>query len=128
MKKESKNFTVYATVCSILMLAILCVSLHSASKRTPIIDEEPSQTFSTVYVYVTPETSVETIVESESEDGWIIREYDEIIGIFTLDGVLLNTIPTYTKTLPIADRDLLREGIAVTNREDLLSVIEDYGG
>ena len=91
MKKEDKLFTVYAALSSLIMLAILCVSLNSAKKRTTVEIETPSETCATVYVYLTPDETSETFLEdTQAENAWIIREYEGQIGIFTIDGVLIN--------------------------------------
>ncbi len=130
MKKEGNAFTLYATVCSLLMLVILFITLFNTRKNDTNLNEhtpdKPQIQSEYVYVYVTPETTESNISDTESVNGWIIREHEGQIGIFTLDNVLINTLEVYTKTLPIADRNLLREGITVTTRKELFSVIEDY--
>lgn len=132
MKKEDSAFTIYAAVCSLLMLAILFTTLFTVTKRKGIADVQPSNTFTPqteyVYVYVSPEESLKVFSDTEAAQVWIVREYDERIGIFNSDNVLVHIIETHIKTLPVTDRDLLREGIKVTSRKELLSVIEDYSG
>jgi hypothetical protein len=57
-----------------------------------------------------------------------LKEYKGQIGIFTLDGSFIQIINVHIKTLPAADRALLREGFTVNTKKELLSVIEDYTG
>ena len=64
--------------------------------------------------------------EPEEERVWLIREYEERIGIFDENGALLDVIDVYVKTLPIADRSLLEEGFEVVGKQRLYSIIEDY--
>lgn len=133
MKKEGNAFTLYAAICSLLMLAILFITLLTARKsETALKDEQTSDQIQLqseyIYVYVTPESTESEISDTETVSGWIIREYEGQIGIFTPDNVLINTLNVYIKTLPVADRDLLREGIEVTTKKELLEVIEDYSG
>jgi diguanylate cyclase (GGDEF)-like protein len=58
----------------------------------------------------------------------IAKEYENKIGIFDTSGRLLRSIDIYTKTLPKADRALLREGIELRSEAELISLIEDYSG
>lgn len=132
MKKEGSAFTIYAAVCSLLMLSILFLTLFSVKKGKEA--EEPSAdcafTAQTeyVYVYVSPDETEKAPVDSSGACFWTVREYEERIGIFNSDGILVHVIERHIKTLPVADRDLLREGIKVNSRKELLSVIEDYTG
>jgi hypothetical protein len=132
MKKEDSAFTIYATVCSLLMLAILFLTLFTVKKSENLTDGQASDIFTPqteyVYVYVSPDESSGVPADTDDSKGWIVREHEERIGIFNSDNVLIHIIETHIKTLPVADRDLLREGIKVNSRKELLSVIEDYTG
>ena len=67
------------------------------------------------------------IKEVEAVDkGYFIKEHGDIIGVFDGDGDLLYTVNVCTKTLPAADRMLLREGIAARDREELYEILGDY--
>ncbi len=133
MKK--KGFLVFTSLYAILMTAtiVFCISLltyvlRQKNTAPPIIDGGSEY----IYVYVTDTTTVTEQPSTESEEsleeGWIIKEHDQKIGIFHLDGSLLCVLDTYTKTLPKADRDLLREGISVFTKQELYALIEDYTG
>jgi hypothetical protein len=50
----------------------------------------------------------------------------DMIGIFRPDGTLVETVETYIKTLPEADKRLLKEGFEIHGRRALNSIIEDY--
>lgn len=133
MKKEDSAFTLYAVVCSILMLSILFLTLFTVKKSGKSTYTQSENTFihetEYVYVYVSPDESLTT--PADTTDGtqcFTVREYEERIGVFNSDNVLIHVIETHIKTLPAADRYLLREGIRVTSRKELLSVIEDYTG
>ena len=133
MKKEGNAFTLYSAICSLLMLSILFITLLTTRKNETILKDEQSSDqiqlqSEYIYVYVMPESSESETFDTNIASGWIIREHEGQIGIFTSDNVLINTLNVYIKTLPIADRDLLREGIEVTTRKELLEVIEDYSG
>ena len=130
MKKEDSAFTLYAAVCSILMLAILFLTLFTVKKSERFTDAQVSDIFTSqteyIYVYISPEETLPLPFDSSEIESWTVREYEERIGIFNSDNVLIHVIETHIKTLPVADRDLLREGIKVNSKKELLSVIEDY--
>ena len=112
---------------------ILFITILTARKNETILKDEQSSDqlqlqSEYIYVYVTPESTKNETFDTDTASGWIIREHEGQIGIFTSDNVLINTLNVYIKTLPIADRDLLREGIEVTTRKELLEIIEDYSG
>ena len=132
MKKENSSFTLYAAVCSLLMLAILFLTLFAIKKREKATNGQETDILASqteyVYVYVSPDETSNEATDTNDTYGWIIREHEERIGIFNSENVLIHVIETHIKTLPVADRELLREGIWVNSRKELLSVIEDYTG
>ena len=77
-----------------------------------------------VYIYVKSDTESET--NTNSNTVWIVKEYNERIGIYDSNGILLDVIETYVKTLPTTEQQLLKEGIEVSSEKELYSVIEDY--
>ena len=77
----------------------------------------------TEYIYVYREQAMESETQSV---GWVVKEFSDRVAIFTSDGTLLQILDTYTKTLPEADRRLLREGIPIASESALYSIIEDY--
>ncbi len=64
----------------------------------------------------------------EEKDGFIVKEYDGLIGIF-VPGENLPTELTKieTKYLPNADRMELKKGIFTENSEELAMILEDFG-
>lgn len=121
--------SVYALVTFLVTVAITLL-IH----RTP---EVPTHTeivegaVQTEYVYVRPDvppdTSRDTAVQN-TQEVYMVREYMGKIGIFLSDGTLSEVLEVYTKTLPEADRRLLREGIVVNGKKQLNALIEDYTG
>ena len=76
-----------------------------------------------------PET--ESIITSETADKekrYVVKSHKGKIGIFSSDGDLIQIIDVYIKTLPIADREMLEEGIDIDNVDELRDIIEDYTG
>ena len=133
IKENYKKFQIFSSVCAIIMLIILFISVtfsikkaNSKSVNNIILQTELASEY--VYVYIEPQCSLPHDTDSSEEDGWIIREYNGVIGVFTSNGVFLKSIDTHIKTLPAADRELLREGISVKTRKELLAIIEDYTG
>ena len=130
MKKENSAFPLYAAFCSLLMLAILFLTLFTLKKSEQAGEKEEVLTAQTeyVYVYLYPDESSSGSFDTGDTYLWIVREHEDRIGIFNSDNVLIHVIETHIKTLPVADRDLLREGIWVSSRKELLAIIEDYTG
>lgn len=67
-------------------------------------------------------------VDTSSGSGFMIKEYNGVIGIFDGDGALQDILDVDIKSLPEADRVMLRAGIWATSRRELASLIEDYTG
>ncbi|MBQ8330899.1 MAG: hypothetical protein IJX94_00175 [Clostridia bacterium] len=128
MKK--RGFLTLTSLYAVIMLCILIASVTvlTTAFRKRTVSQPPSET-EYIYVSVTQEqtqTQVSTEDTAPSEDGWIVKEHGDRIGIFSRDGVLLFVLDTYIKTLPEADRRLLREGIVIESQGELLALIEDY--
>ncbi len=133
MNIKKKGLLTLTSIYAILMTVtvMVCVSLLTnilRQKNTPSATVDGDSEY--IYVYVTePEPVTEAPVTDPAEtvdEGWLVKEYDQRIGIFRLDGSLLYVLDTYTKTLPKADRDLLKEGISIQTKEELYALIEDY--
>lgn len=118
-----KRIYIIMTVVSIMLFICLAVSVSGLSARLKQTPGEPSiSTAETVYVYnENDETSLST-----TEEHWIVKAYNEKIGIFNPDGELVEIIDTYIKSLPGKDQALLREGFEVNSKKELYSVIEAY--
>ena len=108
----------FATIWRLLLSAVI---LFLIMRR----DTPPESPAETEVVYVYKDQSIESD-STTSEEGWVVREYEEQIAVFRPNGTLVRVLDTYTKTLPEADRRLLREGIAIQTEAGLYSLIEDY--
>ncbi len=120
------RFAILYTLVLLVMFSgttiILLRALRKSAEQPPITETEE------VYVYL-PQEEREPEPSTPPEDettGYLVKEYQGQIGIFSSDGTLLEILDTYVKTLPEADRTLLGEGIWVKTREELNSLIEDY--
>ena len=129
MKEKDNNhlrrIVILYALCTPMLLALtlwLFLGRKEPSYEQKVTIPEPE------YIYVYTEVEPEAEDTTPKESTWIVREHEEKIGIFTEDGVLLRVLDVYTKTLPRADRSLLREGIAVSSRQDLYALMEDFGG
>lgn len=129
MKQENRRWTWLTVLYSFFMLVILGTTVltlvGNPLKDTPTAP--PSESEEEKYIYVYVDRGEESTEAPTEESLWIVREYEKKIGIFSEDGVLLDVVEVYTKTLPSADRTLLREGIFVRSRKELYSLMEDYG-
>ncbi len=120
-------------IYSLIMLAMILFSLSFSKNRPSYIpsEDDTSHIPQTEYVYIKVE---DNISDSESEEitdnieKYIMREYMGKIGVFSEDGILLYSLDVYTKTLPEADRRLLREGIEIFGKKALNELIQDYDG
>ena len=128
MKKDKTLLTLIGTYSTVLLLAAIIgvtVLSNRLTKPPQVITETVVET-DYVYVYMGTSPTTEQTDATEEAHGWIVREYEERIGVFSENGELVRVIDVYTKTLPEADRRLLREGIRVTSEKQLYSIIEDY--
>ena len=135
--KSKKTDTVYRkklmrlmSAYAIIMLLILITAVTSSREQVQDVSDitTASTAPTTEYVYITqdiPYHSIQT-EEATQKESYILKEYMEKIGIFSSDGTLIKTLDVYIKTLPEADRRLLREGIEVSGKQELNAIIEDY--
>jgi hypothetical protein len=130
MQERNKLLNIISTYSTILLAtAIIGITVLwvKAPQSAQSITESVIHT-EYIYVWATPESTTNQI-ESESTSEItirIVREYNGKIGIFSENNELIDIINVYTKTLPETDKRLLREGIRVTSKEELNSIIEDY--
>ena len=125
MNKESKYIAIISAAMSAAFIGCLIITAFIYSKKTQ--DDHTQELFEKKYVYVVASENEDELYQKENEDVlYTVKEYFGKIGVFDEDGVLVNMIEVYTKTLPKADRILLREGITVTSKQALDALIEDY--
>ncbi len=70
-------------------------------------------------------TSPNSWVQDKSEI-YIVKELDGFIAVLDESGDILKMTDIHTKTLPASDRELLKEGITVSEREELYEILSDY--
>ena len=117
---------IYLLITSVAILLFICLWISVFQLSTRLHQEQEahhSTTSETIYVY---DSNTDENTVTPSEEKWLVKEYNGIIGIFGANGELLQVIDTYTKALPSKDQALLREGFEVFSKKELNSVIEAY--
>ncbi|MBR5390065.1 MAG: hypothetical protein IK141_02045 [Clostridia bacterium] len=67
--------------------------------------------------------------ESSASEGWRVGIYEGHVAVFSVGSQTPDQIlDTAVASLPYADREALRRGIFVTDREALAALLEDYDG
>ena len=78
MKKEDSAFTLYAAVCSLLMLAILFLTLFSVRKGEKTTDNQETDILTPqteyIYVYVSPNETSNEADDTNDSNTWIDRK------------------------------------------------------
>ena len=118
--KSVKNiFPVFTLILSVNFLAVMiCTCILFGLKLKSITPSTPDEA-----------ASVSTGKDDINEESFRVKEYEGQIGIFSLEGGEIRyVIDRYIKTLPEADKRLLREGFVVIGIQGIYSVIEDYTG
>ena len=135
MKQELKSILTTA-IYAILMACICIFSVNIIKGSTLSQNIQPESTeqqnnvvTEIVYIPTYMESYYESQIATESNDQpeYIIKLYNNKIGVFTEDGSLIEVIDVYTKTLPKTDQDMLEKGFNIKS-EDLNKLIEDYTG
>lgn len=131
---ENRKFFAVLSIYILLLLCIVTIGsvaiVKGGRKQTTITVTET--VVSTEKIFVWADLPQGKISESEAETEtpkpklWIIKEYEGRIGVFSEDGVLLEVIDIYVKTLPETDKNLLRDGIRVNSEQALKAIVEDY--
>lgn len=93
------------------------VSALSASARWP-----PARRKSARRSTTSPACAIE-------EAEFVLREYNGCIGVFSpqSDAGPITVTDIETRSLREADREIVKNGIAVADREELLTLLEDFG-
>ncbi|MBO5416133.1 MAG: hypothetical protein J6A83_05840 [Clostridia bacterium] len=125
--KEKKNLITLFGTYSAILLATAIIGIIVLLTRLPSgTDDTPETVIETEYIYVWVDVPATSTGTSSDDRIWIVKEYNGVIGVFSEDGKLEQSIHVYVKTLPEADRNMLREGIRVTSERKLRELIEDY--
>ena len=139
MQNERRSLIiVFFYVVVMLLMCLFTVNvIQKISNNSPMSkpnDITSNEIANTIYipVYVGSSPSeCDTSITSEStnnEISFIVKSHKGKIGIFSNNGDLIQIIDVYIKTLPIADREMLKEGIDIKNVDELRDIIEDYTG
>lgn len=104
---KSKRFL--ALLYQATTLFLLCIAIWSAQMQKPFaaVNQQPSD---------------------NTENAYYVREYDERVAVFDLSGNLSFVADIYLVNLPLADREMLENGIFIKDTETLLALMEDYTG
>lgn len=134
MKNNKPIILMLLYAIALLLILIVCVFvLIGKEKEIEVVTETVTKT-QTEYIYVeVPKETVDIYVPSDKEvtdncEEYLIKEYEGRIGIFDASGTLVEMIDVYIKTLPEADKQLLKEGFTVIGKKSLTSIKEDYSG
>ena len=65
---------------------------------------------------------------NSTASSYILRETEGKIGIYTPNNTLIKILDISVLSLPLADRQMLSEGISISTEQDLLNILQDYGG
>ncbi len=132
-KKYKLKILRIMSIYSLIMLALVIYALSISNNNNvyTLQTQESGIPVQTEYVYIKVEDSDSDNTDSEdtsaeSEIKYTVREHMGKIGVFSDDGALVRSIDVYVKTLPEADRRLLREGIEIVGKEALDELIQDY--
>lgn len=74
-----------------------------------------------------PQYIDESAQEDPPSSGYIIRDYDGKVAIFSVGSSVPEMVfDVYTRTLPEEDRERLASGVYVATYEELTALVEDY--
>ncbi len=121
---RSKKIYITTAIISLIFLILISVTAIALTLSLKKADgTAPSAPPDEVFIYV---TETESDTAEKDEFMRVVKEYEGQIGIFDSNNRLQRVLDTYVKTLPIADREQLREGITVKSEKELYSIIEAY--
>ena len=74
-------------------------------------------------------TMPQTLAAADADDGFVLREHDGYIGIFSAgsEQTPMTVTDIEVQTLRAADRELLRAGLHAASYEEVLALLEDLG-
>ena len=133
MRNNKSIILMLLSSASLFLILIACVFVLNGKQKEPRIITETVTVTETKpeYIYIEiPKETVDiyapTLKEEADEEKYYIREHDGRVGIFNEDNVLIEMIDVYIKTLPEADKKLLKEGFSVIGEKALSAIKEDY--
>ena len=135
MKNENKS--IFVLLISVIFMLIIClISIQILKKAIPnhVIDKEIVTEISyiteVVYIPVYTDSGSTGVTQEETQMmcNYLIKSYEGKIGIFNESNVLIKILDVNIKTLPKTDQDLLKKGLCVNSKDELMEIIEDYTG
>ena len=73
----------------------------------------------------TDDESIETNVDVLGSNGFLIRELDGKIGVYTKSGALLKVVDIPIKLFPQQEQQAIQNGIEVDSIDELLKIMQD---
>ena len=133
------SFGIMLTIC--LVLSIASVALLSESREeSAIAAEQNEQRLKEIYARLDQiehtnaqgkaeeDSSIEVNADQSTKaDGFLIRELDGEIGIYSKDGALLKKVAIPLQILPHPVRQGIQNGMEIDSREELLRFFQDIG-
>lgn len=120
--ENSKN-----AIIAVMTVAIIAMTISAATLILAIGIQNRIDTVRDNTEALSSQLSL-TSVDTSSGSGFMIKEYNGVIGIFDGTGALQDILDVDIKSLPEADRVMLGTGIWAASRRELASLIEDYTG
>jgi len=65
-------------------------------------------------------------IETDPQVNFCVGVYQDVIGVFDRKGQLVEVCNVYIMTLPIADRNALKEGIYVASYDEVQNILNGY--
>ena len=124
---KSKRFLSLLFLISALLIACIASMMAVHIRSEWMCDQEASLHPDEQNQSISSQQIVGASV-SDAKEMWIVKEYQEQVGIFNINGSLEYVADVYVITLPEADQELLRKGIYVAGQEQLNALMEDYTG
>lgn len=112
-------FSIFLLFVLIISTVILCYFLLS-NQIVEILNERL-----VVDTPVLDDKVEETVTQPTNTKVYCLKEYNGKIGVYA-DETLVYTLDTYVFTLPEIDKQLLSKGIFVSDKSELIKIIEGY--
>lgn len=119
LEKKIFIFSIFIVTLLIITSIVICYLMLNES-----VSEKMSQA-------ITPQAPIEDndinveAIKPTPEPFYELKDYNGKIGIYE-DDSLIYTLDVFIFTLPQADQLLLKDGIIVTSKVDLMNLIEEY--
>ena len=118
---EKKIFIFSLFLLTILIISSILLSYLLLSNKIMEMNKIEQITEPDIPAY----ENIENDYEEELPIVYILKEYNGKIGVYE-NNALIYTLDTYVFTLPEMDKQLLRDGIVISDKNELLNLIEEY--